>query len=70
MAAKVNGNEIVRMILTDVQIGFYETSPRIRGTWRTSWVMQLRRKPGRCRMPQGFLKRLRQSPKVMENTKL
>ncbi|MEZ9699109.1 hypothetical protein AB4455_12545 [Vibrio sp. 10N.261.46.E12] len=40
--------------LKDVEIGLYETSATPVGNWRTSWIMQLRRRPGRCKVPRGF----------------
>lgn len=40
--------------LNDVSQGIFETSSVICGNWRTSWVMQLKRKRGTCKLPRGF----------------
>lgn len=40
--------------LNDVAQGIFETSPVICGNWRASWVMQLKRKRGKCKLPRGF----------------
>jgi len=47
-------NAIHRFRLNDVARGLIETSPEVCGNWRTSWVMQLRRKQGSTRLPRGF----------------
>jgi hypothetical protein len=45
---------IGKITLNDVAQGIYETSADIRGNWRTSWVMQLKRKRETCKLPRGF----------------
>ncbi|WP_139339098.1 hypothetical protein [Marinobacter lutaoensis] len=48
----LNGLQVTH--LNDVTQGMVETSPKICGNWRKSWVMQLRRKPGSFTLPRGF----------------
>jgi len=45
---------IKRMKLIDIEIGLHETSAKPVGNWRTSWIMQLKQRPGRCKVPRGF----------------
>jgi hypothetical protein len=42
------------IVLNDVCQGIFETTPVICGNWRTSWVMQLKRNRGKCKLPRGF----------------
>jgi len=52
--ALLETKKMARTELNDVMQGLFETSAEIKGNWKTSWVMQLRRKPGKCRLPRGF----------------
>ncbi|MDF4421663.1 hypothetical protein [Vibrio parahaemolyticus] len=46
--------QVKRIKLNDIELALYSTSPRPYGNWRTSWLIQLKRKPGRCKVPRGF----------------
>lgn len=48
------GTQIKRSKVSDIQCGLYETSAHPVGNWRTSWIMQLRRNAGKCKVPRGF----------------
>ena len=45
---------INRIPVSDLNRGLFETSVNPVGTYRTSWIMQLRRKPNKCQLPRGF----------------
>lgn len=49
------GQQPMRRIMpSEVQLGFYDTSPKPCGKYKQFWVMRLRRLPGRSRLPRGF----------------
>ncbi|AZL83345.1 hypothetical protein EIJ81_00320 (plasmid) [Aliivibrio salmonicida] len=48
-----NGTHCVTK-LSDIRLGLFATSPYPEGNWRTSWIMQLRQRNGKCKAPRGF----------------
>lgn len=43
-----------RIMPSQVQLGFLDTSPEPLGKYKHFWIMRLRRIPGRNRLPRGF----------------
>lgn len=49
------GQQPMRRIMpSEVQLGFFDTSPNPCGKYKQFWIMRLRRIPGRNRLPRGF----------------
>lgn len=48
------GKGLVKIQMTDLDIGLYETSPNPISKYRTSWIMKLKHEPGKCKLPRGF----------------
>ena len=46
--------KIMKVNVSDIQRGLHETAATPCGNWRTSWIMQLRQRPGKCKVPRGF----------------
>jgi hypothetical protein len=46
--------QTLKIQTTDLQVGLYETAARPKGTYRTVWIMKLRREKGKSRLPRGF----------------
>lgn len=46
--------QILKIQPTDLQLGLYETAARPKGTYRTLWIIKLRRDKGKSRLPRGF----------------
>lgn len=46
--------KMVRIALTEIELGLYDTSPKPCGKYKHFWVMRLRRLSGRHRLPRGF----------------
>lgn len=44
------GTQIKRYKVSDILCGLYETSTHPVGNWRTSWIVQLRRNAGKCKV--------------------
>lgn len=55
----MKAKSLVRVMLSQVEIGLYETSPMPCGKHKQFWVMRLRHLPGKSRLPRGFSKRTR-----------
>lgn len=55
--ARQLGQQPMRVMLSDVQLGLYETAPNPCGKYKQFWVMRLRRLPGRNQLPRGFSKK-------------
>lgn len=45
---------ILRLKLSDLDQGIFETSATPKGNYRTLWIMKLRREKSKCRLPRGF----------------
>jgi len=54
MSEIIDLKSIQRRHLNDVAQGLVEISPNVCGNWRKSYVMRLRRMPGKSRLPRGF----------------
>lgn len=63
MSETIDLKSIQRFHLNDVAQGLIETSPNVCGNWRKSYVMHLKRMPGKSRLPRGFRSRV-SKPKI------
>ena len=54
MSKTIDLKPMQRRHLNDVAQGLVETSPNICGNWRKSYVIRLRRMPGKSKLPRGF----------------
>lgn len=45
---------ILRLKVSDLDQGIFETSATPKGNYRTLWIMKLRREKSKCRLPRGF----------------
>lgn len=53
--ARQLGQQPMRRIMpSEVELGFFDTSPKLCGKYKQFWIMRLRRLPGRNRLPRGF----------------
>jgi hypothetical protein len=48
------GKTRIHIPVSDLDRGLYETSAALTGNYRTSWIMKLKREPGKCKLPRGF----------------
>jgi len=39
---------------SDIEVGLYEASAQPKGNYRSVWIMKLRRKNEKCKLPRGF----------------
>ena len=54
LGSGVGKSRLVEIPVNDLQRGLFETSAKPVGNYRTSWVMKLKREPGKCKLPRGF----------------
>lgn len=47
-------SRLVQVPVSDLFRGLTETSANPVGNYRTTWIMILRREPGKCKLPRGF----------------
>ena len=47
-------SRLVEIPVNDLQRGLFEASAKPVGNYRTSWIMKLKREPGKCKLPRGF----------------
>ncbi len=45
---------LLKVSVSDLDRGLHETSAMLVGNYRTSWIMKLKREPGKCQLPRGF----------------
>jgi hypothetical protein len=45
---------LIKMPVSDLDRGQFETSAQLVGNYRTSWIMKLTREPSACKLPRGF----------------
>lgn len=57
MGMQQHPNRALRIMLNEVTLGLFDTTPEPRGKAKQFWVMRLRQLPGRNQLPRGFSKK-------------
>jgi hypothetical protein len=47
-------NPFIKMPVSDLDRGIFETTAQLVGNYRTAWIMKLKRQPDQCKLPRSF----------------